>query len=340
MKLKFFPFEQETPVPPCGSKLRSGSLYLLQFSRYWHFSIFRENPRWPPKVAKIELSPLCTWHSCTTLWGKKFARNRSISYGFRDIDTFSFSAKIQDGHRKWRKLKFSPFEQETLVPPCGSKIHLKSLYLLRFSRYWHFFIFRKNPRWPPKVAKIEIFHHWTGDSCTTVRVKNSLEIAILLEVIHIYSFAQDTLVPPCGSKICSKSLYLLRFSRYWLFFIFRKNPRWPPKVAKIEIIPLWTGDSCTTLWVKNLLEIALSLTVFEILTLFHFPRKSKMATKSGENWNFPPFHRTLLYHCVSQKFARNGSISYGFRDIDTFPFSAKIQDGRWKWRKLKFFPFA
>ena len=67
--------------------------------------------------------------------GQKFARNRSISYGFQDIDTFSISAKIQDGRRKWRKLKFPSFAQETLVPPCGSKIRSKSLYLLRFSRY-------------------------------------------------------------------------------------------------------------------------------------------------------------------------------------------------------------
>ena len=136
--------------------------------------------------------------------GQKFARNRSISYSFRDIHTFSFPAKIQDGHQKWQKSKF-------------------------------------------------------------------------------YPFAQDTLVLTCGSKICSKSFYLLWFSRYSHFFIFRKNPRWPPKVAKIEIFRLSTGHSCTTLWVKNSLEIALSLTVFEIVTLFHFPQKSKMAVKSGEN---------------------------------------------------------
>ena len=36
--------------------------------------------------------------------GKKFAQNRSISYGFQDIHTFSFSAKIQDGRQKWRQL--------------------------------------------------------------------------------------------------------------------------------------------------------------------------------------------------------------------------------------------
>ena len=136
--------------------------------------------------------------------GEKFARNHSISYGFRGIHTFSFSAKIQDGRQKWRKLKFFPFAKDPLVLPRGSKIRLKSLYLLRFSRYSHFFIFRKNSRWPPKVAKLEIF------------------------------------------LLC-------------------------------------IGYSCTTLWVKNSLEIALSRTVFEIFTLFHFQQKSKMAAKSGEN---------------------------------------------------------
>ena len=64
--------------------------------------------------------------------GQKFARNRSISYGFRGIDTFSISAKIQDGRQKWRKLKLPPFPQDTLVPPYGLKIRSKSLYLLVF----------------------------------------------------------------------------------------------------------------------------------------------------------------------------------------------------------------
>ena len=163
---------------------------------------------------------------------QKFARNLSISYGFRDIDTFSFSTKIQDGHQKWRKLKFSPFPQSTLVPP--------------------FFIFCKNPRWPPKVAKIEISPLCKGDSCTTLWVKNSLEITLSLTVFEILTLFHF----PQKSKMAS---------------------------AKIEISLLCTGDSCTTLWVKNSLEIALSLTVFEILTLFYFPRKSKMAAKSGEN---------------------------------------------------------
>ena len=108
-----------------------------------------------------------------------------------------------------------------------------------------------------------------------------------------------------------------------------KNPNFTPS----------TGHSCTTLWAKNSLKIALSLTVFEIFTLFHLLQKSKMATKSDKNPNFTPLHRTLLYYLAGQKFARNRSISYGFRDIHTFSFSAKIQDGCQKWRKSKFFAF-
>ena len=57
--------------------------------------------------------------------------------------------------------------------------------------------------------------------------------------------------------------------------------------GEIEIFPLCTGDSCTTLWLKNSLEITLSLTVFEILTLFHFSQKSKMAPKVAKIENFP-----------------------------------------------------
>ena len=72
----------------------------------------------------------------------------------------------------------------------------------------------------------------------------------------------------------------LRTSGLYNFWL---NPRWPPKVEKTEIFPICIGYSSTTLWVKNLLEIALSNTVFEIFTLFTFPLKSKMAAKSGEN---------------------------------------------------------
>ena len=181
--------------------------------------------------------------------GQKFTQDHSISYSFQDIHTFSFSAKIQDGRQKWQKLKLFAFAQDTLALSCGSKLHSKLLYLLRFTRYSHFFICCKNPRWLPKVAKIEIF-------------------------------------------------------------------------------PLSTGHSCTTLRVKNSLEIALSVTVFKIFTLFHFPQKSKMVTK---NRNFTPLHWTLFYDSVGKKFTRNRSISYGFGDIHTFSYFVKKQDGRQKW---------
>ena len=53
--------------------------------------------------------------------GQKCAQNRSISYAFRHIHTFSFSAKIQDGRQKWRKLKFSPLHGILLYYPVGQK---------------------------------------------------------------------------------------------------------------------------------------------------------------------------------------------------------------------------
>ena len=152
------------------------------------------------------------------------------------------------------------------------------------------------------MAKIEIFPLCTGHSCTTLWVKNSLEIPLSVTVFEILTLFHF----PQKSKIAAES-----------------GP--PPP-------PLCTGDSCATLWIKDSLEIALCLMVFDILTLFHFPQKSKMAAENGENLNFPPLHRRL--------YTRNRSIFYGFRDIDRFPFSAKVKDGCRKWRKLKFFPFA
>ena len=117
---------------------------------------------------------------------QKFAQNRSISYHVEDIFNVLFSAKIQDGRQKWRKLKFFPWAQNTVVLPCGSKICSKSLYLLPCRRYFQCFIFRKNPRWPPKVAKIEIFLLSIRYSCTTLWVKTSLEIALSLTVFEIF----------------------------------------------------------------------------------------------------------------------------------------------------------
>ena len=117
---------------------------------------------------------------------QKFTLNRSISCGFQDIHTFSFSAKIQDGHQKWQKLKF--------------------------------------------------FTQLIGYSCTTLWVQNSLEIALSLMVFVIFTlfhfplkskmapkigelgkFFPYSQVLPCGSKIRSKSLYLLRCPMKFFF---------------------------------------------------------------------------------------------------------------------------
>ena len=115
----------------------------------------------------------------------------------------------------------------------GQKL-ARSLCLLQFSRYSHFFIFLLNLRWPPKVAKL------------------------------FFSFEWNTLILPCRSKFHLKSLYLLRFSRYSHFSFSAKI-----KVAKIEIFPLGTGYSCTTLQVKSSLKIAQSLLVCETFVIFH-----------------------------------------------------------------------
>ena len=78
-----------------------------------------------------------------------------------------------------------------------------------------------------------------------------------------------------------KSLYLLRIQRYLRFFIFCKNSRLPPKVVKIENFHISTEDSSTTLWVHYSLEIALSLTVFEIFAIFVFCKKNVKETSMG-----------------------------------------------------------
>ena len=50
------------------------------------------------------------------------------------------------------------------------------------------------------------------------------------------------------------------------------------KTIFCEIMPVESAD---TLWVKNFVKIALSLSISEINTFFHFMQKFKMAAKSG-----------------------------------------------------------
>ena len=104
------------------------------------------------------------------------------------------------------------------------------------------------------MAKIEIFQFCIEYFPTTLWVKNSVQIAVSLTVSE-----------------------MLRF------FVFRKNSRWPPKVAKIEIFQFCIEYFPTTLRVNNSVQIAPSLTVCEILRFVCFSQKFKMAAKSGEN---------------------------------------------------------
>ena len=107
----------------------------LSVSEILIFFVFRKNSRWPPKVAKIEFFQFHIEYSATTLWVKNSVEI-ALSLTVSEILTiFSFSAKIQDGRQKGRKLKIFNFVQNTLLLPCESKIVSKSLYLLRFLRY-------------------------------------------------------------------------------------------------------------------------------------------------------------------------------------------------------------
>ena len=108
-------------------------------------------------------------------------------------------------------------------------------------------------------------------------------------------------------------------------------------MAKIEIFQFCIEYFPTTLRVKNSVQIALSVTVSEMLRFFVFRKNSRWPPKVAKIEFFSISHRILCYNPMGQKFCRNRSVSYGFRDINIFCFSAKIQDGRQKWRKLKFF---
>ena len=52
------------------------------------------------------------------------------------------------------------------------------------------------------------------------------------------------------------------------------------KLKKIENFYMYQEASSTTLWVKNSIEIAVALTVFEIFAIFCFSQKFKMAAKN------------------------------------------------------------
>ena len=102
--------------------------------------------------------------------------------------------------------------------------------------------------------------------------------------MEIFQFCIEYSAPTLWVKISVKMALSLTVSEILTFFcFFRKNSRWPPKVAKIEIFQFCIEYFPTTLRVKNSVQIALSLTVSEIFRFFRFSQKFKMAAKSGEN---------------------------------------------------------
>ena len=103
---------------------------------------------------------------------------------------------------------------------------------------------------------------------------------------------------------------------HWLDTLWVENfyeTRWLPKVAKIEMFQIHIEYSSTTIWVKNSVEIALSLTVSEILTFLGFLQKSKMAAKSGEKIEIFQLHieysTTTMRVKISVKMALSLTVS-------------------------------
>ena len=129
-------------------------------------------------------------------------------------------------------------------------------------------------------------------------------------------------------------------------------------MAKIETFQFCIEYFPTTLWVKNSVQIALSLTVCEIFRFFRFSQKFKMAAKSGENEIFKfcieYFPTTLrVKNCVeialsltvseilrffrfSQKFKMAAKSGKFFRFSQKFKMAAK--SGENLYRILSYYP--
>ena len=161
-----------------------------------------ENSKWPPFWARQNFFE--NWHGYSedVPRGSKISSKSLYLAGFSRYKHFCVLQFL----RKIRKFKMAAIFGETIFflnrheysaeIPCGSKISSKSLYLVRFSRYKHFYVLQfcekfENSKWPPFLARQQFFQNWDNYSA---------EI-------------------PCGSKISSKSLYLAQFSRYKHFCV-------------------------------------------------------------------------------------------------------------------------
>ena len=130
----------------------------------------------------------------------------------------NFCEKFENS--KWppflaRQNFFKNWENYSAEIPFGSKISSKSLYLARFSRYKHFYVLQ----FLRKIRKFKMAAIFG-------------ETNFFFENRHGYSAEI-----PCGSKISSKSLYLVRFSRYKHFMFCNfcekfENSKWLPFLAR------------------------------------------------------------------------------------------------------------
>ena len=111
-------------------------------------------------------------------------------------------------------------------------------------------------------------------------------------------------------------------------------------MAKIEIFQIHIEYSSTTIWVKNSVEIALSLTVSEILTFLGFPQKSKMAAKIGEKIEI--FQFCIGYFAITLRVKNSEKITLYLAVSEILTFSVFRKNPRWppKVAKLKFFNFT
>ena len=202
------------------------------------------------------------------------------------------------------------------------------------------------------MAKLQIFSPSHRIFCTPLWLKNLLQIALSITVFKIFTpfdFPQKSkraakswpkieifplhigyFVLPCGSKIRSNLLYFKRFFEIFTLFHYPLTSKMVTKSDKKCNFSTWIGNSCSTLWVKDLLEIALSPTVFEIFTLFHLSTKIQDSHQKWQKFKFSPLDRKLLYYPMGQKFARI-SLSHAVFEIFTpfhFPQNSKMATRR------------
>ena len=111
-------------------------------------------------------------------------------------------------------------------------------------------------------------------------------------------------------------------------------------MAKIEIFQFCIEYFPTTLRVKNSVQIALSLTVSEILRFFSFFAKIQ---DGRQKWRKLKFFEFCIEYFATTLWVKNSvqiALSLTVSEILIFFVFRKNQDGRQKWRKLNFFNFT